>query len=74
LIKHIRDLHLAHFKYANYLTNANPSGENHLDKLTGMYQSEKLFTLPFHEFENTIKTRINVFDWEKTITPYQLYQ
>jgi uncharacterized protein YbbC (DUF1343 family) len=74
LIKYIKDLHPEHFKYANYPTNANPSGKNHMDKLSGMYQCEKFFALPFYEFETLLGTNMNVDDWEKKMFPHRLYE
>lgn len=54
-----------HLKERNYLTNVNPSGQKHLDKLVGVSNSfEKIIT------ENL---DITVPNWLNTITPFLLY-
>ncbi|MDQ8004086.1 MAG: DUF1343 domain-containing protein [Pedobacter sp.] len=54
-----------HLKERNYLTNVNPNGEKHLDKLLGLSNSlEKIIT-------NKIDT--NVPNWLNTVKPYLIY-
>lgn len=51
-----------------YKTNVNPSGKNHLDKLTGLYQS-------FHKLKSGQITEAdyNNTRWKEIIQPYLLY-
>jgi uncharacterized protein YbbC (DUF1343 family) len=74
LLKLMKDLHPNDFKWMPYLTNANPSGENHLSLLLGIQNAEQLFELPLKEWlQNCIKI-IKVRNWSHTIAPYLLYE
>jgi len=74
LIKIIKDLHPAHFAWENYVTNVNPSGVEHLDKLLGIKNAESLFDLPLTNFITEINTLLNVEKaWQQAIQPYLLY-
>ncbi len=51
-----------------YKTVANPTGKNHLDKLTGIFNS-------FHKIKNGefLKQHYSTSNWQETIKPYLLY-
>ena len=66
-------MHPLDFAWANYATNVNPSGTNHLDKLLGIRNSEALFDLPFPNFLQWATKLTNVKDWEKIMEPYLIY-
>lgn len=73
LIKLIKDAYPLYFAWQPYITNVNPMGTNHLDKLLGIKNSKNLFDLPLSEFIKTIKSSCQVADWPQQITPYLLY-
>ncbi len=73
LIKKIKDTFPKHFKWKPYPTNVNPTGKNHLDKLSGIYNSENLFSLSQKKFENQINELVHTKDWKKQIKKYLLY-
>lgn len=72
-IKLVKELHEDKFEWKPYPTNVNSSGKNHLDKLLGVYKSEKLFNLSFNKFTQKINELINVASWQTTIKNYLLY-
>ncbi|MFD0939953.1 exo-beta-N-acetylmuramidase NamZ family protein [Pedobacter boryungensis] len=74
LIKLIKDSHPLHFKWQPYLTNANPDGTKHLDKLLGIANSEDLFELPLSDFESTINNLCTVSAFQEKVKPYLLYE
>jgi uncharacterized protein YbbC (DUF1343 family) len=49
-----------------YVTRANPSGKNHLDKLTGVYQS-------FEKIKSGVLPETKLTNWKEKILPYLLY-
>ena len=68
LIKLIASLYPERCKERFYKTRANPTGEKHLDKLTGLYNS----------FERIRRQQItglglDVAEWKEVIAPYLLY-
>lgn len=73
LIKLIKDQYPLHFAWQPYITNVNPTGTKHLDKLLGIANSEDLFELPLATFKNTIKTICHANNWPQQIKPYLLY-
>lgn len=73
LINLIKSLYPKNFKWANYPTAVNPSGENHLDKLLGIPNSEAIFNLPLHQFLASIIKLTETKGWQKEISPYLLY-
>jgi uncharacterized protein YbbC (DUF1343 family) len=74
LIKIIKDLRPIHSAWENYVTNVNPSGVKHLDKLLGIKTAESLFDLPLTKFLTAIAGLLNVENtWPHTIKPYLLY-
>lgn len=74
LIKLIKDAYPTKFKWQPYLTNANPTGAKHLDKLLGIANSEDLFELPLSAFENTINELCKVDSFQQKIKPFLLYE
>ena len=67
LIKLILSLYPDHCEERLYTTLANPTGKNHLDKLTGVHHS-------FEKMKNGSDLEINISsDWKKTIQPFLLY-
>ena len=60
------------FKWEPYPTQANPSGENHLDLLLGVYSSTSIFELDRPSFQNKIN-RLLKTDWDEIIKPFLLY-
>ena len=68
LIKLISSLYPEHCKERYYKTRANPTGEKHLDKLTGVSNSfERLKRLEL------IDPALDASGWEEIIKPYLLY-
>ena len=68
LIKLIASLYPAHCEERLYKTRANPAGERHLDKLTGVDNSfEKIRNKEMSEFSQ------DVSEWKKIISLYLLY-
>lgn len=74
LIRIIKDMHPDHFAWAGYKTFVNPDGINHLDKLTGMVNAEKLYELPMPLFLQQCTKLTTAFSWNKAIEPYLLYR
>lgn len=73
LLKCIKEIH-AEFKWDLYPTSANPSGEQHLDKLLGIYQSTDLFDIPWDQFLKRIELETNISNsWSQKIKPFLLY-
>jgi len=68
LIRLIQNLFPEHCEERLYKTVANPSGKNHLDRLTGVYNS-------FEKIKSGALWQEKFWDdeWEKTISPYLLY-
>lgn len=73
LIKLIKDLHPDNFQWAAYPTNVNPTGNGHLDKLTGLHHSEALFNTSFNDFKITINRLTHAGKWQQRIHPFLLY-
>jgi uncharacterized protein YbbC (DUF1343 family) len=73
LIRLIKDLYPFFFEWKPYPTQVNPSGKYHLDKLTGIQESEKIFELPFDKFLQKIQQMTTVREWRKQMQPYLLY-
>ncbi len=72
-IKMIKDMYQSQFQWEPYSTNVNPSGRHHLDKLSGIFESEQLFELSLTEFQRKIKYLTNIPSWENDIHPFLLY-
>lgn len=73
LIRCVKDLFPDHFEWKPYPTNVNPDGKQHLDKLSGIFDSEKLFDLPFEAFLLKIREITSAGNWTDEIKPYLLY-
>lgn len=73
LVRLIKDAHPEDFNWDIYATNVNPSGENHLDKITGIAGSLAFFELPFAQFLRKLTMYTNVPDWTQETEGYLLY-
>jgi uncharacterized protein YbbC (DUF1343 family) len=73
LIKLIKDIHPHHFNWHHYITNANPSGIKHLDKLTGIENAATIFELGFPQFLATITKALKVDGWRSKVEGSLLY-
>ncbi len=69
----IRAKHPQHFLWAPYKTAVNPSGENHLDKLLGIINAQKLFELPLPQFIANCTKLTHCAGWPEQMIPYLLY-
>jgi uncharacterized protein YbbC (DUF1343 family) len=69
LISLIASLYPEHCKERLYKTRANPTGEKHLDKLTGVHKSfERIKSKKIIDLSQDVGT------WKEIISPYSLYQ
>jgi uncharacterized protein YbbC (DUF1343 family) len=73
LLHIIRAKHPQHFLWEPYKTAVNPSGENHLDKLLGINNAQKLFDLPLPQFVATCTKITHTPNWQEQMIPYLLY-
>ncbi len=73
VIKLIKTLHPDQFQWATYPTNVNPTGKNHLDKLTGLLNSEEIFDLPFATFIANITKHTNARAWKEMVRAAIIY-
>ncbi len=73
LINLIKSMYPKEFKWANYPTEVNPTGSNHLDKLIGLKNSEELFNLPLQQFLSRIIKITNHSEWKNEIEPFLVY-
>lgn len=73
LMKMIRDIHGALFRWDVYPTLVNPAGTHHLDKLLGVGGSEQLFELPLQSFLAKAQQLTAVREWETAVSGYLLY-
>ena len=69
----IRAKHSEAFLWAPYKTAVNPSGENHLDKLLGINNAQKLFELPLPQFIANCTKLTHCAGWPEQMIPYLLY-
>ena len=69
----IRAKHPQQFMWETYKTAVNPSGENHLDKLLGINNAQKLFDLPLPQFVATCTKITHTPNWQEQMIPYLLY-
>lgn len=68
LLHLITSMHLDSCKERLYTTRANPSGKNHLDKLTGVFQSFEKIKRGQLLLTDAIRSK-----WQESIRPYLLY-
>ncbi|MFN3850537.1 MAG: exo-beta-N-acetylmuramidase NamZ domain-containing protein [Spirosomataceae bacterium] len=73
LIKTIKEQFSARFEWKPYPTRANPSGNRHMDLLTGISDSETLFELPWDSFLQKITALTDTQNWQKVIEKYKIY-
>lgn len=69
----IRAKHPQAFLWAPYKTAVNPSGKNHLDKLLGIINAQKLFELPLPQFIANCTKLTHCAGWPEQMIPYLLY-
>lgn len=73
LIRLIKQMYPQSFEWRPYPTLVNPTGLQHLDKLLGITNSEKLFDLPSPRFLAEVTKQTQCRDWEKEISSFLLY-
>ncbi|MEY3820032.1 MAG: hypothetical protein RL337_213 [Bacteroidota bacterium] len=73
LLHIIRAKHPQHFLWEPYKTAVNPNGENHLDKLLGINNAQKLFDLTLPQFVATCTKITHTPNWQEQMIPYLLY-
>ena len=73
LIRLIKQMYPQHFAWAPYPTLVNPTGDQHLDKLLGIADSEQLFELPLPKFIAEITKITQCRGWKEAIHDYLLY-
>jgi uncharacterized protein YbbC (DUF1343 family) len=73
LVYLIRAKHPQAFLWAPYKTAVNPSGENHLDKLLGINNAQKLFELPLPQFIANCTKLTHCAGWPEQMIPYLLH-
>jgi uncharacterized protein YbbC (DUF1343 family) len=73
LIRLIRDAHRNNFAWTTYSTAVNPTGEKHLDKLSGIADAESLFDLSWQDFVARTKVLLDCSAWKECIAPHLLY-
>ncbi|MBC9934913.1 exo-beta-N-acetylmuramidase NamZ family protein [Chitinophaga qingshengii] len=73
LIRVIKELHPRNFQWAPYPTHVNPSGEKHLDLLSGILHTETFFDATLQDFIPIVKNYLAPGDWSIRIQPYLIY-
>lgn len=73
LIRIIKELHPKDFQWAAYPTHVNPSGKKHLDLLSGIWNTERLFDVALPDFVSVAKHCVVLKDWSVNMQPYLLY-
>jgi uncharacterized protein YbbC (DUF1343 family) len=73
LIRLIKQMYPQQFEWKPYPTLVNPTGVQHLDKLLGITDSEKLFELPLPKFIAEVTRLTQSRNWKKEIQGYLLY-
>ena len=73
LIRIIKQAYPQDFDWAPYPTMVNPTGKQHLDKLLGIADSEKLFALPLPKFIAEITKLTQCRNWSYEMQDYLLY-
>jgi len=73
LVYMIRAKHPQHFMWAPYKTAVNPSGEDHLSKLSGIQSAQQLFDLPLPQFIARCTKLTHCVGWQEQMEPYLLY-
>ncbi len=73
LVYMIRAKHPQAFEWAPYKTAVNPSGEDHLSKLLGISNAQKLFDLPLPQFIANCTKLTHCAGWGEQMEPYLRY-
>jgi len=74
LMKLVKDIHPANFKWMPYPTIANPTGQNHLSLLMGIPNAENIFDLPLQQWLQQIGKLMRADVWRTEITAYLMYE
>jgi uncharacterized protein YbbC (DUF1343 family) len=74
LLKVIKDIHPNNFKWTPYPTQANPTGNHHLNLLLGISNAEELFDLPLQQWLQQIGKLLKLGQWKTAIEPYLIYK
>jgi uncharacterized protein YbbC (DUF1343 family) len=73
LIKCIKDL-FPFFEWGLYPTAVNPTGQDHLDRLSGVAHSQQWFDLPMNEFKNLVYNECaTARPWAEKVSSALLY-
>jgi uncharacterized protein YbbC (DUF1343 family) len=73
LIRLIKQMYPQQFAWKPYPTLVNPAGTEHLDKLLGVADSEKMFELPLPKFIAEVTKLTQSRDWKREVNDYLLY-
>lgn len=73
LLYYFKKTYPKNFQWNSYATQANPTGSKHLDLLTGISNSYKLFNLEEDSFDMVLQQALLV-DWKKEIEPFLFYK
>lgn len=73
LIRLIKQMYPLQFAWKSYNTMVNPTGQQHLDKLLGITNSEELFELPLSKFIAEITRLTQCKGWKEEIREFLLY-
>ncbi|RRB01138.1 exo-beta-N-acetylmuramidase NamZ family protein [Larkinella rosea] len=72
-IKLVKDHQPDAFGWSPYPTLVNPSGNQHLDRLLGVFNAEVLFDEPRPVFLKTVNARLDCGEWAQVIESFLLY-
>ncbi|MFM7300292.1 MAG: hypothetical protein ACKO1R_04030, partial [Crocinitomicaceae bacterium] len=72
LLFHLNQQFNNYFSWEPYPTQANPSGDNHLDLLLGIPNANRLLLLDQKAFRDQTISLLST-NWEETIRPYLMY-
>lgn len=73
LIRLIKQLYPQPFAWKPYITMVNPSGQQHLNKLLGIANSEALFELPLPQFIAAVTRLTQCRGWKEEVREFLLY-
>lgn len=73
LTRLIKQMYPRYFAWNPYPTLVNPTGKQHLDKLLGIADSEKIFELPLPKFIAEVTRLTQCRSWKEDVSGYLLY-
>lgn len=73
LIRLVRELYPQQFAWKPYVTLVNPTGQQHLDKLLGIANSEALFDQPLPKFIAATTRLTQCREWKEQVEKFLLY-